>query len=259
MMMTAEWKITIHKKVASKNAVMFEGMPGIGNVGKIAADVLAEQLKAVCVATFFSYCLPNSVFVQEDNTVELPKIDLYYKKVKGRDFFFLLGDVQPMKEEDNYMFTEAVLKTAKSFKIKEVIGLGGIGLQEEPMDSQVYCIGNDKAFAKTFEKLGANTKLYGVVGPIMGVTGLLLGLSANYGMKSAALLAETYAGPMHIGLQEARGLMKMLIKRYRLGVNLDRYEKDISRLETELKPKARQQELIEQEQEGHHHDTSYIG
>src|SRR4030066_679766 len=93
------WKIKTIKKVKLNKPVLIAGMPGIGNVGKIAADIMVDQLKAEKIISFFSDCLPNSVFVQEDNMVELPRIEFRYKKKGKNDFLFLVGDVQPMREQ----------------------------------------------------------------------------------------------------------------------------------------------------------------
>jgi proteasome assembly chaperone (PAC2) family protein len=59
---------------------------------------------------FFSYDLPNSVFVNENNLVELPKIEMYHKKINGKDFLFLAGDVQPSSERASYVFSELILE-----------------------------------------------------------------------------------------------------------------------------------------------------
>ncbi|MBN2458666.1 PAC2 family protein [Candidatus Woesearchaeota archaeon] len=275
----ANWKITQIKKLKLNNPILIVGLPGIGNVGKIAVDIITEQLKAERMFSFFSCCLPNSVFVKEDNTVELPKIEMLHKAIgkvqkgsgkvhkasgKGKakqDFLFLVGDVQPMKEEDSYSFAQAVLDVAKKHGCKEIITLGGIGLQEPPKNPKLFCTGNDAKLIKEFTKLGASDKLFGVVGPIMGITGLLLGLGRSENMAAAALLVETYGHPMHVGLSEAKELMAALEKKYSLGINLKQIDKDINKLENELKPLARQKEL---EQEAHkdpafHQDTSYIG
>jgi hypothetical protein len=253
----SEWTIKTHKKVKIKDPVLIEGMPGIGSVGKITADMLVEQLKAEKLVSFFSHCLPNSVFVKEDNMIDLPKIEIHYARVKKQDFLFLVGDVQPMREKDSYSFADAVLSVAKKYKCKELIALGGIGLSEAPTESRVFCTGNDKRLIEEFVKLGASNKLYGFVGPIMGITGLTLGLGKNYDLKCLALLAETYAAPMHIGLRESKNIIKVLEKRYGFGINLNLVEKDIKRYETELKPVAKQQEMQEQKEVSS--DTSYIG
>ncbi|KYK27151.1 hypothetical protein AYK26_00460 [Euryarchaeota archaeon SM23-78] len=257
----SDWKIKTIRRVKLSKPILIEGMPGIGNVGKIAADLIVDQLKANKLVSFLSYCLPNSVFVNEDNLVELPKIELFHKKKNNKDFLFLVGDVQPMKERDSYAFANVVIDYAEKHKCKEIITLGGIGLQEPPSKPKVYCTGNDKKFIEEFVKLGASNKLYGVVGPIMGISGLLLGLSKDKGIRAVSLLAETYGHPMHIGLRGAKELMKMLEKKYKLGIDMKKVEKDIKGFEKEMKPKAIQHELLEQEKlrELSPKDTSYIG
>ena len=82
-----QWQITQETKEVPKlnNPVFIEGLPGIGNVGKIAVDFLIEELKAKKLCSFFSYRFPHSVFVGENNLVEMPKIELYYKKFNKKE------------------------------------------------------------------------------------------------------------------------------------------------------------------------------
>jgi hypothetical protein len=257
----SDWKTTIIKKVKLNKPVLIAGLPGIGNVGKITVDISVDQLKAEKIASFFSYCLPNSVFVQEDNTIELPRIELRHKRKGKSDFLFLVGDVQPMKEEDSYSLAYAVLEAAEKLGCKEIVTLGGIGLQELPKKPRIYCTGNDEKFIGEFVKLGANDKLHGVVGPIMGISGLLLGLGKEKKIKAVCLLAETFAHPMHLGLREAKELMIILEKKYKIGLDMNKVEKDITKLEKDLKPMLKQQGMLEEEKmmgKGHQ-DTSYIG
>lgn len=257
----SDWKTTIIKKVKLNKPVLIAGLPGIGNVGKIAVDISVDQLKAEKILSFFSYCLPNSVFVQEDNMIDLPRIEIRHKRKGKSDFLFLVGDVQPMKEEDSYSLANAVLESVIKLGCKEIVTLGGIGLQEPPKKPKIYCTGNDKKFVDEFVKLGANNKLHGVVGPIMGISGLLLGLSKEKKIRAACLLAETYAHPMHLGLREAKELMITLEKKYKIGLDMSKVENDIAKLEKQLKPMAKQQEMLDDEKmmgKGHQ-DTSYIG
>lgn len=60
------WKFTLNKKVPKlSNVILIEGLPGIGNVGKIAIDFIVNELKAKSFADISSYDMPNSVFVNE--------------------------------------------------------------------------------------------------------------------------------------------------------------------------------------------------
>ena len=56
------WKIKRLGKVKIKNPILIEGLPGIGNVGKIAVDFIIENLNAKKIFEIYSYSFP-SVFV----------------------------------------------------------------------------------------------------------------------------------------------------------------------------------------------------
>src|SRR3989338_7160595 len=88
-----------------KSPVFIEGLPGIGNVGKVAVDFLIDELKAKRLYEITSYSFPHSVFVNEDNLVELPIVEVFYRQSPGkRDLLLLVGDVQPVDEISSYEF-----------------------------------------------------------------------------------------------------------------------------------------------------------
>ena len=51
----SSWKIKpVGKKPNLKNPVLIEGLPGIGNVGKIVVDFMVDELKAQKVYEIYS-------------------------------------------------------------------------------------------------------------------------------------------------------------------------------------------------------------
>lgn len=139
------WKIHYTtNKPKLKNPILIEGLPGIGNVGKIALDFILEELKAKKIAEYRGYNIPHSVFINENNLIDLPGIELYFKKTKNRDLLLLAGDVQPNDEAGCYEFCDTVLDTMQEFKCKEIITLGGIALRQEPKMPQVFITGVSK-------------------------------------------------------------------------------------------------------------------
>ncbi|MBN1156041.1 PAC2 family protein [Candidatus Woesearchaeota archaeon] len=235
------WKIIKESadKIKSKNAVLIEGLPGIGNVGKVAADFLVEELKAKEVYELFSYSLPNSVFVNDMNLVELPKIKIYHKQLLKRDFFFLVGDVQPVDEIPSYEFCEAILDICEKQNVSEIITLGGIGLSVLPKQPKVFCTGNSKKLIVQYKKItNVNTSLYGVVGPIIGASGLLLGLSEKRKIQAVSLLAETLGHPMYLGIKGAREVLNVLNTRFHFGIDLKKLNEEIREIESMLLKKT---------------------
>ena len=75
------WKnVQVGKIPKLNNPLFIEGLPGIGNVGKVAIDFMIDELKAIKLYEITSSAFPHSVFVNEENLVELPTVEIYYKK-----------------------------------------------------------------------------------------------------------------------------------------------------------------------------------
>lgn len=224
------------KKPKLNSPILIEGLPGIGNVGKVVVDFIIEKLKAKKLYDFHSASFPHSVFVNDDNLIELPKIEVYCKKLKGKhDLLLLAGDIQPIDEESCYKFTDEILDMCEEYKVKEIITIGGIGLQTIPKHPVIYCTGNDHKIIEKYKKgTSINEKLYGVVGPIVGVTGILLGLSQPREIPAIAMLAETFGHPMYLGVKGSREILKVLNKKIGLKLNLKDLDKEISTLEKEM-------------------------
>ncbi len=239
----SSWQVErVGKKEKLKSPVLIEGLPGIGNVGKIVVDFIIEKLKAKKIYEFSSYSFPHSVFVNEKNLIELPKIEIYCKKLSKKhkhDLLLLAGDIQPIDEESCYAFTDKVLDICSEHDVNEIITIGGIGLQTIPKKPTIYCTGNNNSIISKYKKgTILNDKLYGIVGPIVGVTGLLLGLSEKRKIPAIALLAETFGHPMYLGVKGAREILKALNKKFGLSINLKDLDKEINTLEKEMLKKT---------------------
>lgn len=251
------WQVSIIEEVNVEKPILLEGLPGVGNVGKIVVDYLIEEFKAKKIMSFFSYTLPNSVFVKEDNKVELPKIEIYHKKIKGKDYFFLTGDVQPVTEKGSYTFSEKILELMQERNCQKIITLGGIGLSDEPKNPTVYCTGNSDEIIKILKKGGANNDLYGLVGPIIGITGLLIGLSEGKGIPSAALLTETKGHPIKLGMKAANKSLEVLNNSLEMGLDMQDLEEKIKEMRESMNgEKNKNKEKLKKKRIN---ETTYIG
>ncbi|MEK6863047.1 MAG: PAC2 family protein [Nanoarchaeota archaeon] len=239
--------------------ILIEGLPGIGNVGKIAADFIVDNLKAKKFIEITSNSFPHSVFVNEKNLIDLPKIELYYKKGK-QDLIFLNGDVQPLNEESCYEFCNIILDIFSKHNGKEIITLGGIGMSKVPKHPLVYCTANNQNIIKKYKTPNLNPEIFGVVGPIIGVTGLLIGLASKRDTPAIALLAQTLGHPNYLGIKGAREIIKILNSKLKFKLDLSKLDKEISNIEKEIKEKqlkfVQPASIKKQDVEG---ETTYIG
>ncbi len=242
------------------NPVLIEGLPGIGNVGKIVVEYLIQKLNAKKFAEVYSSSFPYHVFVREDGTVELPKNELYYVKRKEGDLVFLTGDFQSMTPEGHYEISNAVLDFAKKLGVKFVITLGGFGIEDIPKKPRVIGAATSEELVATLKSLGVYVEGRNI-GMIVGASGLLLGLGKLKGMDGFCLMGETLARPVFADPRAAKAVIDVLLKYLKLDVDLTELEKKAQELEKAIaRAKQMEKEILERlrrQQTGE--ELSYIG
>lgn len=253
------WKVNKVSNPKIKNPILIEGLPGVGNVGKIATDFIIDEIGAKKLLEITSHNFPHCVFINEDNLVELPTIEVFYKNYKNHTLLLLGGDIQPIDESSCYSFCDKILDLIEAEKGKrEIITLGGIALDRNPKNPKVYCTGNEHKIRKKYAGRIIKNDVYGIVGPIVGVSGLLVGLAGKRNIPAIALLAETYGHPAHLGIKSAREILKLLDKKLKLNLqlkNLDAEIKDIEKEEIKSPKYDKLRKLAKKSAE----DVSYIG
>ncbi len=254
----SSWKIKELKAEKLKNPVLIAGLPGIGNVGKIAVDFLIEELDAKKLYELSSFNMPHSVFINEKNLIELPRIEVYCYKGKSNDLLFLAGDVQPPDEKSCYEFSEEVINLLRKNNCKDIITLGGIGLMDIPKKPQLYCTGNTKKAVDKYKNEQISNNLYGIVGPIVGVSGLLLGL-ADKNMDAVAILAETYGHPMYLGVKGAKEILKTISTKFSFKINIDKLDDEIKEIEEDILKKTEELTKVQAAKQQKVPDVNYIG
>lgn len=244
-----------------EDAVLLEGLPGIGNVARVAVDFLIDKLDAKKYVTIFSDCFPKSVFIDEDSLIRLPKVEIYYKKRgEGKDLVFLIGDVQPQESKDNYTLMLKVLEFAKELKVNEIITLGGIGMRN-PSPEKIHGAGSNKEIKKKFEDYDVIFDGNGTVNLIVGAAGLLLGLGERKEISGISLLSETHAKPGKIGLESSKSLLKILEDYLELELPLDELKKELKEGIGLKKKGGKEIKKLKQmlEKYSNKKDLSYIG
>ena len=255
------WKIkTLKRNLKLNRPILVEGLPGIGNVGKLAVDFLVDELNAKDFIELSSYDMPNMAFVNEEGLVEMPKIKLYYKKTKGNlpDLLFLSGDIQPTENRLSHEFSDSIITLSKKLNVREIITLGGIGLSQEIKRPKVYCTSHSQKLLDNYKKrnLKIKTNVYGVVGPIFGASGLLVGMAKEKKIPAAALLAETFNNPFNLGIKGAKELIKILNVRLNLKLDIKKLNLEVKKIEKQIKENLKETSKYEIEK---NKDTTYIG
>lgn len=181
------------EKPSLQNPIFVEGLPGIGNVGKLAAEHLKDELKGKKFADLYSKFFPPQVLVQDDGLVRLVDHEFYYVKraPKDDDLVLMTGDYQGLTPEGQYDLSDFILREMKSLGVKKMFTLGGYGLGRMVSKPRVLGAATDLGLVKEMEKHGVVFSRGEPGAGIVGASGLLLGLGKLYDMQSVCLMGET--------------------------------------------------------------------
>jgi len=246
----------IGKQPKLTNPMFIEGLPGIGNVGKLAVEHLIDNIKAKKFAEIYCKDFPPQVFINPDGTIELVKNEFYYwkaKKKEQRDIVLLTGDYQGLSSQGQYELVDTILTIIEKLGVKELYTLGGYGLGHDITRPQVLCATTDKQLVAPMKKHGAVFKRNEPGGGIVGASGLLLGLGKLRGFKGACFMGET-PGYL-VDPKSAKAVLKVLMSLTKIDIDLSALEKKAKEIE-QIAQQLREMETSSKERP---EDLKYIG
>jgi len=177
------------------------GLPGIGSVGKVAADFLATSLQCSTIKPFFSPGFPPQVMVSE-GLAKLMHGELMRPREREK-LLILSGDAQPLDVLDMYSLAGEILQALKEQGVTDVITLAAyVGENTE----KVLGATTDPNFAATLESCNISMLRSGAIG---GLNGLLAGMAPRYGLRGVCLLATT-SGSESVDLFAAINLLSAI-------------------------------------------------
>ena len=242
------------EKVRMKDPILIEGLPGIGFVGKIAADHMVKELKAEKIAELYSPHFPHQVIMQKNGVMRMIKNKFYLIKGKKHDLLILVGDVQAITSEAQYEVTGKMLDYMQKKGVKLTITLGGYGtgkMQEKP---RVFGIVSNKDMVEKYKKYGI---IFGESkGSIIGAAGLLLGLGKIRGMRGVCLMGETHGE--FVDPKSAQAVLEVLSKIVDLKIDLKKLEARATESAQFAKKMEKEARAAKGMGEPGKHDLSYI-
>jgi uncharacterized protein len=196
-------------KPTLENPIFVQGLPGFGNVGKIAAHLLTKFCSAKPFMELYSPSFPDYVSVNSKGICHLPRYEFYAAPMEKNDFIIMTGDTQPSFDDvlAHYSICTDVLEVVKKNGCSLIVTIGGMPMTEEK--AQVYVAATSARLAQEFMDKGA---IIYSKGRIMGATGLMLGLAKEEGLDGVCLLGATsgFRADRGAGFSVFKFLMKAL-------------------------------------------------
>jgi uncharacterized protein len=237
--------------------IMLEGLPGVGNVGKLAAEHLISEVKAEKFASIFSKYFPPQVMVEEDGIARLVSNELYFHKRTGsekHDLIILVGDYQGLTPEGQFLLSSAMVDFAKKYHVSKVITLGGFGVGHMVEEPRVLGAASDKKMVAELRELGVTLTRGEPGSGIVGASGLLLAFAQLCGIPAACLMGETSG--YFVDPASARALLKKLQAILGLPIDLSKLDEKAAQID---KITSKLRELEQVEEKATNEDLRYIG
>ena len=237
--------------------ILVEGLPGVGNVGKLAAEHIVSEIGAKRFAVIFSRYFPPQVIVQDDGTIKLVRNEFYYWRReggKGPDVILLVGDIQGITSEGQYILASRVIDVCVELGVRRIYTLGGFGVGRMVEDPRVLGAVTRLELVEEMRKHGVTFSKGEPGSGIVGASGLLLGLGDTKGIPAVCLMGETsgyFSDP-----SSARRLVMVLSEVLDIPVDLAKLEERADQIER-ITSKLR--DLEQGEKDASREDLTYIG
>jgi len=247
--------VVFKEKPVLREPILVEGLPGVGNVGKLAAEHLVDQLKAVKFAEMFSKFFPPQVLVNDAGTIRLVSNEIYYvqRPDANNDIVIMIGDYQGLTPDGQYELSDKTLKIAKDLGVRRIFTLGGYGLGKMIEKPRVLGAATDIELVEEMKNFGVTFSKGEPGSGIVGASGLLLGLGNLYGMRSVCLMGETSG--YFVDPKGAQAVLEVLAKILEVKIDFTELETKAQQID-QITSKLREAEPpVEPKRE----DLGYIG
>ena len=200
-----------------ENPVFVQGLPGFGNVGRIAAHLLIKFCEAKPFAELYSPSFPDYVSISSKGITHLPKYEFYAAPMEKNNLIIMTGETQPSFDDvlAHYQVCSEIVDFAEKLGCHFLVTMGGVPITEDK--TQVYVAATSPKLATEFMEKGA--VIYGK-GRIVGGTGLTLALAKERKLDGVCLLGTTtgFKADRGAGFMVFKFLMKTLGKEIKEGL-----------------------------------------
>jgi len=183
--------IKFESKPELDSPAFIECLPGVGNVGKIAGEFLADHADAVKFASLYSENFPAQIMSDQDCVAKPACNELWYGRLNGRDVVFLKGDYQCISTEGQYAVCKEIFDILTDLGVTNIITLGGYGTGKIVEDVHVYGTVSKKELRNGLEDIGVTFSPGEPGAGIVGAAGLLVGFGKIFDIDSVCFMGET--------------------------------------------------------------------
>ncbi|MDF2954730.1 PAC2 family protein [Candidatus Alkanophaga liquidiphilum] len=241
------------KKPRLKNPIFIEGLSGVGDVGRLAAEYLIRKLHGKKLADVYSqfFAMPPLLIPgvkYEQGVAELLKDELFYDEKSN--LIILTGYYQGYRPENYYKYADTLLDLCAEFSVSRIFTLGGYTTGRYLKNPGVYVIATSDELVEEMRRYGLKV---GSSGNVFGITGVLLGLGKERGFEVICLLGETHGA--YPDPKGAKVVLEKLVEIIGIELDLKEIKAESDKLDEEFERYMAERLKTERKKE----EFSYIG
>ena len=253
-------EINVLEEIELENPIFIEALPGLGHVGKLAADHMIDELGATKFAEIYSPTFPPQVLVKDEGIIENMFNELYYLKDVGEDnldLILLVGNTQALSPEGQYLVCKEILEFVSQYNIGRLFTLGGMVTSPQPVENpKVFGAATSEENIELLKE--AEVEIRENDGGIVGASGLFLGLGARKGIQGSCLMGETPG--YFIDAEAAEALLNKLSSILNFEINTEKLDERAEETKQMIaQAQQMEQDLINKANAGNADDLRYIG
>jgi proteasome assembly chaperone (PAC2) family protein len=233
-----ETKVWVKKGVKIVNPIVVIGLPGLGRIGGIISRYLIKKLNTRLVGIVTSPYFSNQVIVNKKGIARITGVKMYKSKImlNNSDLLIVTADEHLENIWGEYDVALKTLGFLAKRGVKLIVTVGGHVSTTESRG--VIGFASRKELLKRLEEAGCRKAEMGT--PVVGLSGIILGLSSIMRIDAVCVLGETVS--VRPDAEGSREVLNVLNKF--LGLNMDvgdfqreeeRINEIISRYESKVK------------------------
>jgi len=176
-------RLVVNKGVTFKAPVIIEGFQGIGLVGTLTAQYMAQKMGFEMIGYVDSEGIPPLALLVNGEIRNPVKIF----SNKQRDIIIIESELS-IPRKIIYELSEELAKWAKKIGAREIVCIEGIAVPDEERDYEVLGMSTDVKLMANLSKKGVKKLDNGIV---IGMSAALLLKSKNYNVPATCLMVES--------------------------------------------------------------------
>ncbi len=221
-----ETRVWVRRNTMIENPVVIIGLPGLGRIGGIISRYLIRKLNTRLIGIVTSPYFSNQVIVGKNGVARITAVKIYKSESKfnGSDLLVVTADEHLENIWGEYDVAMKMLKFLVKRRVRLIVTAGGHVSASE--SKKAIGFASSKQLLKKLEEAGCRKAEIGT--PVVGLSGIILGLSSIMGIDAVCILGETTS--IRPDAEGSRQVLNVLNRFLNLKLDIEDFQREEERI-----------------------------